>query len=209
MFAGIARGQFPVNVERRPDGITALRVQLRDYQAGLVRGASVAVNGVCLTVVSCDSTGVGFEVGKETARISNLGSLQTGSLVNVERSIQAGEEIGGHLVSGHIACKVEVVSFERDGEEASLSFLVPREWCDYVMNRGFVALNGCSLTVAEFDRETRLGSINLIPETLRVTTFGEQQIGDELNLEVDHQTQAIVETVKTMLSDSSWVKSLQ
>ena len=209
MFTGIAHGAFQARVKRRDDGITELKLKLGNFQHGLVRGASVAINGVCLTVVEVINDDVSFEIGSETARISNLGQLRDFDYVNVERSLKFGDEIGGHILSGHIAAKVEVTAVTRASQEAQISFRIPTGWCDYVMHKGFIALNGCSLTVAEFDRESGIGAVNLIPETLRLTTFNQVQVGDQLNLEVDSQTQALVNTVKTVLADRDWLKSMR
>lgn len=209
MYTGIAHGKYRAQLKRQEDGILKLTIDLGSYGQDLTIGASVAINGVCLTVVSNLDGVVGFDIGSETARISNLGELSDGSYVNVERSFRVGEEVGGHILSGHIADVVIVESNERTGSEALLKFVVPEAWRSYVMPKGFVALNGCSLTVAEFNRETGVGSINLIPETLRRTTFDTVKRGDSLNLEVDSQTQAVVDTVHAMMSDKSWLQSIR
>lgn len=209
MYTGIAHGKFRAQLKKQDDGIIKLSVDLGSYGRDCAIGASVAINGVCLTVVSNAEGVVSFDIGSETARISNLGELSDGSYVNVERSFRVGEEVGGHILSGHVADVVIVENYTLRGSEALLEFVVPEAWRRYVMPKGFVALNGCSLTVAEFDRETGIGSINLIPETLRRTTFDDVVKGDRLNLEVDSQTQAVVDTVRTMMSDKHWIQSIQ
>ena len=209
MYTGIAHGKYRADVCKQESGSLKLTIDLGSYGRDLEIGASVAVNGVCLTVV-LNSDGVAtFDIGSETARISNLSELTNGSYVNVERSFRVGDEVGGHILSGHVADVVAVESNEQTGSEALLKFVVPTAWRQYVMPKGFVALNGCSLTVAEFDRETGVGSINLIPETLRRTTFGDVKKGDFLNLEVDAQTQAVVDTVRAVMSDKNWVHSIK
>ncbi len=209
MFTGIAHGKYRAKISKQSDGILKLTIDLDSYGEDLTIGASVAINGVCLTVVSISAGVASFDVGTETARISNLGELSDGSYVNVERSFRVGDEVGGHILSGHVADVVMVESNTRNGSESLLEFRVPEAWRQYVMSKGFIALNGCSLTVAEFDRESGIGSINLIPETLRRTTFDEVTKGDRLNLEVDSQTQAVVDTVRSMMSDKNWLQSIQ
>ena len=209
MYTGIAHGKYRVTVCKKGNGALKLTIDLGSYGRDLELGASVAVNGVCLTVVSKSDGVSSFDVVSETARISNLGELDSDSYVNVERSFRVGDEVGGHILSGHVADVAIVESIELRGAEALLKFTVPEAWRQYVMPKGFVALNGCSLTVAEFDRETGVGSINLIPETLQRTTFGTFKEGDRLNLELDSQTQAIVDTVRAVMSDKSWIKSIK
>ena len=209
MFTGIAHGKYRTKVSKQSDGILKLTIDLASYGQDLTIGSSVAINGVCLTVVSNSDGVANFDVGTETARISNLGELCNGSYVNVERSFRVGDEVGGHILSGHVADVVTVESNEIRGSESKLEFRISETWRQYVMPKGFVALNGCSLTVAELDRESGIGSINLIPETLRRTTFDEVAKGDRLNLEVDSQTQAVVDTVRSMMSDKNWLQSIQ
>ena len=209
MYTGIAHGKYRAQVKRQEDGILKLTIDLGSYGQDLAIGASVSINGVCLTVVSNSGGVASFDIGSETARISNLGELSDGSYVNVERSFRFGDEVGGHILSGHVADVVTVESNTLRGTESLLEFVVPVAWRQYVMPKGFVALNGCSLTVAEFDRESGIGSINLIPETLRRTTFQDVVKGDRLNLEVDSQTQAVVDTVHAVMADKNWIQSLQ
>ena len=208
MFTGIAYGKFRTTVNCRADGIRELTIDLGDYGNGLQVGASVAINGVCLTAVETWHQTAQFEVGSATARVSNLGQVQHGSYVNIERSFRVGDEIGGHLLSGHVADVATTIRMTTTKSEALLRFAVPQRWRGYLMPKGFVALNGCSLTVAEYDAETGIGATNLIPETLRRTTFGDVKIGDSLNLEVDSQTQTIVNTVRAMLANKDWLLSI-
>ena len=207
MFTGITRLKAPATI-RMQDGLRQITVDLAGYGEEISLGASVAINGVCLTVVSIKGSHLTFDVATETAQITNLGDIQDGDLVNIERSYRVGDEIGGHILSGHVADCVEVVAMKRSDTEARLSFLVPDQWCRYLMPKGFVALNGCSLTVADYDRSQGLGSVNLIPETLRQTNFDTVKEGDFLNLEVDSQTQTIVDTVTELLSDKEWIESV-
>ena len=127
--------------------------------------------------------------------------MEAGSRVNVERSLRFGDEVGGHILSGHVAATVPVVEDRSEPGYRRLTVQVPDFWMRYLGLKGFVALNGASLTVAELDREASTISVSLIPETLARTTFGDVRTGDRLNLEVDAQTQAVVDTVRSMLPE--------
>ena len=179
--------------------MTALRVALGDNAEGLQAGASVAINGVCLTATTVEDGMAAFDVVAETRRITNLGALRVGAAVNVERSLRFGDEVGGHILSGHIAATCEVTAIDVAPGRHHLTANVPTQWMPYLMPKGFAALNGVSLTIAELDRAASTLSVNLIPETLTRTTFGETAVGDALNLEVDAQTQAAVDTVRALL----------
>ena len=168
---------------------------------GLKLGASVAVNGCCVTAATVDGPIVRFDLIRETLTTTNLGDLRPGSLVNVERSLRVGDEVGGHLLSGHVSATVPVVEDRVEPGYRRLTVQIPQFWMRYLGLKGFVALNGASLTVAELDRDASTIAVSLIPETLARTTFGDIRVGDRLNLEVDPQTQAIVDTVQSMLPD--------
>ena len=147
-----------------------------------------------------DRSWVGFDLIKETVELSNLGDLAKGTAVNVERSLRVGDEVGGHILSGHIAGVTVVTEVTPDDGHRLVTMTVPTEWMAYLMLKGFVALNVASLTIAEVDRAAATIAVSLIPETLARTTFSRVEVGDRINLEVDSQTQAIVDTVRTALS---------
>ena len=138
---------------------------------------------------------------RETLELTNLGELRVGSQVNVERSLRFGDEVGGHVLSGHVATMVPVTEVEVAQGRRVVTVVVPRQWMRYLMLKGFVALNGASLTIARLDRERSTISVSLIPETLSLTTFAAVAVGNRLNLEVDAQTQAVVDTVRAMLPE--------
>ena len=120
-----------------------------------------------------------------------------------------GDEVGGHILSGHIAASVPIVAVEAGEGRRVLTVEVPQEWLRYLMPKGFVALNGASLTIAELDRAAGTLSVSLIPETLARTTFDTTSVGDRVNLEVDSQTQAVVETVRAVLADESLLEGIR
>lgn len=203
MFTGIVNGLGTVVAVADAPGSRALTVELpAGYGAGISVGASVAVDGCCLTAVRIDGDRVSFDVMEETLRKTTVGSLAVGSRANVERSYRAGDEVGGHVVSGHVTGTAEIVSVDRPDNNHAVTFRVPPAWMKYVLPKGFVALDGCSLTVVDVDRAAGTFSVWLIPETLRVTTFGFKTAGDRVNLEIDSRTQAIVDTVESYLAST-------
>lgn len=203
MYTGIVQGNFNVVSVLKKPGLHTIVVALdpertRDLQIG----ASVAVDGVCLTVTAQHGDKVSFDVMQQTLQQTTLGDLLPGVPVNIERSARYGDEIGGHGISGHIDAAVEIVAVVMTENNCELSFKLPPSIQPYVFQRGFIGLNGCSLTVAEMDRDAGVFKVCLIPETLRVTTFSDKQVGDRVNLELDRQTQAIVDTVRNYLGDN-------
>lgn len=200
MFTGIVQGVCSVVAVEVGD-TTRLRIDLGDLADGLHAGGSVAVNGVCLTAVSIDDGIVGFDVIAETRVATNLGVLERGSAVNIERSFRVGDEVGGHILSGHVATTAAVCEVTTAAGSTVVSAAIPGPWMRYPMTKGFVALNGASLTIQELDRSAGTISVALIPETLARTTFDRIAVGDELNLEVDAQTQAVVDTVAALLPE--------
>lgn len=199
MFTGIVQGLGEVTQIQDQAGIRRLQVRLPNGRdQGLETGASVAINGVCLTVVGWDQHGVEFDVIDETLRLTNLGDLKVGHVVNVERAARFGDEIGGHVLSGHIHGRAQVTEVVETDANLAVWWAVPDALKKYVLPKGYVSLNGCSLTVGDTERDGQL-SIHLIPETRELTTFGRVTVGDSLNLEIDSQTQAIVDTVERVL----------
>ena len=217
MFTGIVQGLRPVHRVVDEPALRRLAIDLGKLAEGLQPGASVAINGTCLTVTQIDynpassaddSCAVWFDVIKESLEQTNLGELVAGSLVNVERSFRVGDEIGGHVLSGHISGKVQIASIEIGENERIVRFTVPERWMKYLHHKGFVALDGASLTIAGVDQMARQISVCLIPETIARTTLGHAKVGDCVNLEVDAQTQAIVETVERLLGSPEWRERL-
>lgn len=203
MFTGIVQGVCPVVSCETHAGIARVAVDLDDLARGLELGASIALNGACVTATEIDGSLVGFDLIKETIELSNLGGLVAGTTVNVERSFRFGDEVGGHILSGHVAGVAVVTHIKSDDGHRLVTMAVPREWMAYLMLKGFVALDGASLTIAEVDRSAGTIAVSLIPETLARTTFSRVEVGDRINLEVDSQTQAIVDTVRAVLQDES------
>lgn len=199
MFAGIIQGLCRVASVREQAGIRRLEVALGDLAEELSTGASVAVNGVCLTVSGLNQANAAFDVIQETLNSTNLGAIAAGRQVNVERSLRFGDEVGGHVLSGHILGTAQVEAVETGAGERNLWLGVRPEWLPYLHHKGFTALDGASLTIAAVDAQRRRIKVCLIPETIARTTLGRAEVGAAINLEVDPQTRAVVETVERML----------
>ena len=202
MYTGIVRACLPVASIEKLHNLTRLSIIFSDqllYELEL--GASVAVNGVCLTVSEICEGSVFFDVIKETLELSNLKYLEKGTLVNLERSAKADAEIGGHPISGHVVGTAEVAAIKKPVNNYRLTFSSEKPWLKFIFEKGYLSVNGCSLTVAEVNRKAQQFSINLIPETLSRTNFRLLQVGDEVNVEVESQTQTIVETVERILDE--------
>ncbi len=159
----------------------------------------MAISGVCLTVVDHDGDQARFDVIDETLDKTTLGSLVTEAEVNFERAAAFGDEIGGHLISGHVSGTLEVVSRTPHGENLELVFRAPPDQVRYLLPKGYVSIDGISLTIGRVDDDTF--SVHLIPETRRVTTIDAKQPGSTANLEVDPMTQAVVATVERLLAE--------
>jgi len=166
---------------------------------GLQIGASVAHNGVCLTVTKIQDNLVSFDLMQETLKITNLGELKAGDFVNIERAMQMGTEIGGHILSGHVYCTADIVERIPSENNLQIWFQLPnQDTMKYVLTKGFIAVDGISLTIGEV-REQRF-CVNLIPETIHRTLIGKKTVGKKVNIEIDPQTQAIVDTVERYLA---------
>ena len=202
MYTGIVQGCLPISSLEKKENLYRFSIEFpSDQLEKLEEGASVAINGVCLTVTEIIGKAVFFEAIKETLGLSNLNDLREGTLVNMERSARANAEIGGHLISGHVVGMADIVSIEKATNNYRITFTGDDTWMKFVFEKGYLAVNGCSLTVAEMDRKLKQFSINLIPETLKRTNLELLQRGDKVNIEVEAQTQAIVETVERVLNE--------
>jgi len=208
MFTGIVQALCRVVRVVDEPALRRIVVELGELTQGVALGASVAINGTCLTVTAVDGTTVSFDVIRETLSLTNLGDLETGARVNVERSFRVGDEVGGHILSGHVSGVAELVSIDQGENERNLHFSVPPGLMKYLLHKGYAALDGASLTLAAVDARRYRITVCLIPETIARTTLGSIEPGARVNLEVDSQTQAIVETVERVLADPAWRKRL-
>lgn len=206
MFTGIVQGVARVESIDAREGLHTLHLKFPPgFDDELAIGASVSCDGVCLTVTERPAPGVAsFDVMAQTLNLTTLGGLKPGSGLNVERAAREGVEIGGHPLSGHVDVSARIAEVRRPDNNHVIRFALPAPWMRYVFAKGYVGVNGCSLTVAEARRE-RDGSgwfeVWLIPETLRMTTFGDKDVGDAVHIEIERSTQVVVDTVRDALDE--------
>jgi riboflavin synthase len=201
MFTGIVQGVAVVTQIRDEPGLRSFTLIFPPgFSRELALGASVAVDGVCLTVTDLKEADVAaFDVMSQSLSLTTLGGLKEGDRVNVERSAHEGAEIGGHPLSGHVDFAATVSQIHLPRNNRSLRFSAPAPWMRYLFVRGYIAINGASLTLSQVHREPD-GSgwfdVWLIPETLRMTTFEQKEVGARVNVEIDRQTQVFVDTLR-------------
>jgi riboflavin synthase alpha subunit len=156
-----------------------------DVASALVLGESVAVNGVCLTVVDAGDQGIVFDVSPETARVTTLGALEAGSLVNLERSLRADARVGGHFVQGHVDAAGTIDELRQEGDSHRLTVAVPSVLMPLIVHKGSIAVDGVSLTVASVDDDRTRFDVQIIPFTWQHTRFRVARPGDAVNVECD------------------------
>ena len=196
MFTGIVQGKGKLVGLEKGDQVQTLTVQLPDA-VGLERGASVALNGVCLTATDIVGNNVAFDVIPETLERTTLGRLQVGDEMNVERSLKMGDELGGHQVNGHVDCKAQILQIEQSPGNHKIWVELAPHWNRYLVPKGWIAVDGVSLTVV--DVEPDRFSVSLIPETLSRTSLCDATQTTWVNLEFDHQTKVIVDSIQRIL----------
>ncbi|MDA8623330.1 riboflavin synthase subunit alpha [Candidatus Poseidoniales archaeon] len=199
MFTGIVQGLGTLKSIEEGDGITTFCVKCPDTQ-DLAIGASVAIDGVCLTATSIEGELVTFDIIPETMERTTLGERVVDDVVNIERSLRYGDEVGGHLLSGHIIGRGLVTYSESVGEGAQLKLKAPPSIQKYIQTKGYIGIDGISLTLGEVNENEF--DLHIIPETLRLTTLGSKQAGDAVNIEIDSTTMMIVETVERLLKEN-------
>lgn len=199
MFTGIVQGIADlVAVEEKSNFRTHVVKFPPELLPDLEIGASVANNGCCLTVTKIDGDLISFDLMKETLRLTNLGQLTVNDKINIERAAKFGDEIGGHVMSGHIMWGAEIVKILKSETNYQIWFKLPKELMKYVLHKGFIGIDGISLTVGEVVNNRFC--VYLIPETLSRTTLGQKKLGQKVNIEIDPQTQAVVDTVERVLA---------
>ena len=198
MFTGIVQGIASVTMASQGESITKVSIELPDTKE-LQIGASVSIDGVCLTATSINDSIVDFDIIEETLHRTTLGELEAGSQVNFERALRFGDELGGHLLSGHVMSAGLIHSIKENGEGKDISIIAPPELQKYIIEKGFVAIDGISLTIGAV--QSNVFELHLIPETLRMTTLGAKSEGDAVNIEIDSNTQTIVSTVERILAE--------
>ncbi|MDA7829819.1 MAG: riboflavin synthase subunit alpha [Gammaproteobacteria bacterium] len=199
MFSGIVEGKGKVlKIKDHGDYLNIEISPPSKFNKGLKKGASISVNGVCLTSKDNGSKTLKFDVITETLKRTSLKNIQKGDVANLERSIKASSEIGGHLMSGHIHYTGKITYIEEKQSTKDMKISLSKKYEEYVMEKGYIGINGCSLTVGKVNKKDFY--IHLIPETLKVTNLEGLVKGSEINIEIDQSTIAIVDTVKRTLA---------
>lgn len=199
MFTGIVQGMAEIVVIEEKKLFRTHVVHFpEELLLGLKLGASVSHNGCCLSVTNIANNCVSFHLIKETLRITNLGELLVGDLVNIERAAKFSDEIGGHLMSGHIITTAKICKIIQSENNCEMWFkLQDAKQMKYVLHKGFIGIDGISLTISNVTQSEFC--VHLIPETLKRTTMSAKKIGYRVNIETDLRTQAIIETVERTL----------
>lgn len=182
MFTGIITDVGRIAALEQKGDLRA-RIETAYDTASIDLGASIASDGVCLTVVDMGDTWYDVEISAETVSKTNLGDWAVGRRVNLERALKVGDELGGHIVSGHVDGVAEITSMKVEGDSTRVQFRAPSELAKFIAPKGSVALNGTSLTVNEVDGD--VFGVNLISHTKEVTNWGDAKPGDRINLEID------------------------
>lgn len=199
MFSGIVQGTGKVSkITTKKDHITLEISAPKNFNKKLKKGASISVDGVCLTSLDNGKNKLRFDVIEETLKRTNLKMLSRGSLVNLERSIYASTEVGGHLMSGHIHFTGKVIKTSFRDSTGDILIKFSSKFKEYIFEKGYIGLNGCSLTLGKVNKDSFY--IHLIPETLSVTNLKNLKKDSLVNVEIDQNTIAIVETVKNTLA---------
>ena len=204
MFTGIIQAVARISAIDDQPGLRSFTVAFPEgFCQDLAIGASVSHDGVCLTVTELvDAQHATFDVMQQSLNITTLGQLQIGSPVNVERAAKDGAEIGGHPLSGHVDFTGTLVQVREFDNNYVMRIAVPEAFRKYVFAKGYIAINGASLTVAEVNRQEGWFEVWLIPETRRMTVFESKKVGDGLNIEIERSTQVVVDTVREAVDES-------
>ena len=202
MFSGIVQEAGKVIGLVKEKDIYNLSIECSsEFISDLKKGASISVDGVCLTVKDENPEILRFDLVEETIKRTNFQNIKTGDNVNLERSLKMGDEIGGHPVSGHIHGISKVISIDKRDQSWDVKFSVEPFMHDYMLHKGYVAINGCSLTIGEVSNESFM--IHLIPETLSITNLFQLEQDSVVNIELDQNTIIIADTVKKYLDGKS------
>jgi riboflavin synthase len=213
MYSGIVKGlatvlEFSINGE---NGVLVIDRKL-DCLKELELGGSIAIDGICLTVADFTPKSIKFDLSLETIKTSNICNLSVNSQVNLETPLLYGQQNGGHNISGHIDGVAVVSNKNFTPSSHQITFEIESPLNRYIFQKGFIGLNGCSLTLnqVEQNRQNKSASFSiwLIPETLKRTNLSLLEVGDKVNIEVDRHIQAIVDTVTALLQDSEFCGSI-
>jgi len=203
VFTGIVEGTGIVTDIVHSKNLSELTVQTStEFCQGIKIGASVCVDGVCLTVCNIENDKLKFDIMMETLSVTTFDAIKEKDIVNIERSMKLGDEIGGHLLSGHVLNTVTISNIEIPENNHILTFQTSSKVLKYIFPKGYVALNGVSLTIGEVDKVKKTFNVYLIPETLRLTNLQNKLVGDRINIEIETQTRNMVDTISEINKES-------
>lgn len=199
MFTGIVQGVGKIIQIIDKDKLRSYKIELpKHLMQNLQIGASIANDGCCLTLTGFGDNWVLFDIMQETLSITTLGDKKVGDYINIERSAKYGDEVGGHIMSGHVACTAKITQIIKTETNCTMVIEIPSPFQKYILYKGFIGIDGASLTIGKINDNQF--SIHLIPETLAITTLKDKKEGDKVNIEIDSQTQAIVDTVERVMA---------
>lgn len=199
MFTGIVQGVGKIIQIIDKDKLRSFKIELpKHLMQNLQIGASIANDGCCLTLTGFGDNWVIFDIMQETLSITTLGDKKVGDYINIERSAKYGDEVGGHIMSGHVACTAKITQIIKTETNCTMVIEIPSPFQKYILYKGFIGIDGASLTIGKINDNQF--SIHLIPETLAITTLKDKKEGDKVNIEIDSQTQAIVDTVERVMA---------
>ena len=200
MFTGIVTEQGVVSSVKSNRGYSSISIKCsKKFLKGLKKGASVAVNGVCLTSKKDSSEMLQFDVIDETLSLTNLKQIKKGTKVNLERSMTVKTEIGGHLLSGHIHCEGTISKITKvSNQTKDMLITLPSKMMKYIFYKGYIGINGCSLTIGKVNKNSFF--IHLIPETLKITNLDELSEKSKVNIEIEQSTLITVESVEKIIA---------
>ena len=203
VFTGIVEGTGIISKIIRKENLSSIIIQTSsEFNKGIQVGASVCVDGVCLTATKINLDSLEFDVIIETLNVTTFGDIRTNSVVNIERSMKLGDEIGGHIISGHVFDTVIIKEINKPKNNYILTLKCKSRLQKYIFSKGYTSLNGISLTIGEVDKINNTFTVYLIPETLRLTNIIHKVVGDSINIEIETQTRNTVDTILEMNKES-------
>lgn len=203
VFTGIVEGTGIISKIIRKENLSSMIIQTSsEFNKGIQVGASVCVDGVCLTATKINLDSLEFDVIIETLNVTTFGNIRTNSVVNIERSMKLGDEIGGHMISGHVFDTVTIKDINKPKNNYILTLKCNSRLQKYIFSKGYISLNGISLTIGEVDKINNTFTVYLIPETLRLTNIIHKVVGDSINIEIETQTRNTVDTILEMNKES-------
>ena len=201
VFTGIVEGTGIISKINRKENLTTIIVKTpSNFIKGIQVGASVCVDGVCLTVTGINQDSLEFDLIMETLKVTTFGKIEEKSIVNIERSLRLGDEIGGHIISGHVFDTATIIEISQPENNYILTLSFNPDLQKYIFPKGYISLNGISLTIGEVNENTF--TVYLIPETLRLTNLMHKLVGDSINIEIETQTRNTVDTIIEMNKES-------